>query len=96
MSIVELNAQAKIYFELQQEIEKLQGMQEAIKDQIKNAMVEIEQEEITGDNWRATWHNTTTSRLDTTALKKANPELYKAFCKSSNSTRFTMNQIKTA
>ena len=94
MSIFELDAQAKAYFELQAQIEELQAMQESIKDLIKANMVEIEQEEITGHGWRATWHNTTTNRFDTTAFKKANPALYAEYTKPSNSTRFTLNTIK--
>lgn len=94
MSINEMDARAAAYFDLQEQIEALQAEAEAIKDSIKAAMVEIEQEEITGHGWRATWHNTTTTRLDTTAFKKAHPDMFAAFAKTTTGTRFTLNPIK--
>lgn len=94
MSINEMDARAAAYFEILAQIDQLQAEAEAIKDIFKAEMTEIEQEEITGHGWRATWHNTTTSRFDTTAFKKEHSELYKAFCKSTTGTRFTLNPIK--
>lgn len=94
MSINELDARVSTYFDLLEQIEALQAEAEAIKDHVKAAMVEIEQEEITGHGWRATWHNTTTTRLDTTAFKKVHPDMFTAFAKTTTSTRFTLNAIK--
>ncbi len=94
MSISEMDMKVSTYFDLMQQIEELQAEAEAIKDAVKAAMVEIEQEEITGHGWRATWHNTTTTRLDTTAFKKAHPDMFTAFAKTTTSTRFTLNPIK--
>lgn len=94
MSINEMDMKVSTYFDLMQQIEELQAEAEAIKDAVKAAMVEIEQEEITGHGWRATWHNTTTTRLDTTAFKKAHPDMFTAFAKTTTSTRFTLNPIK--
>lgn len=94
MSIFELDNKVKTYFELLEEIENLQAEAEAIKDCIKGRMVETEQEEITGHGWRATWHNTTTSRFDTAAFKKEHKDLYDTFLKTSTGTRFTLNPIK--
>lgn len=94
MSIFELDSKVKSYFELQAEIEALQAEQEAIKDLLKSRMVETEQEEISGHGWRATWHNTVTSRIDSKALKAAHPDIFAEFSKTSNSTRFTLNPVK--
>ena len=94
MSINEMDAKAKAYFDLMEQIDQLTAEAEAIKDTIKAAMVEIEQEEITGHGWRATWHNTTTNRFDSAAFKKAHADLYTAFCKPTKGTRFTLNPIK--
>lgn len=96
MNIFELNESVVEYFTIQEEINRLQELAESIKDTIKFAMVEIEQEEITGDGWRATWHNTTRKSLDSKALEKAYPDVYSKFLKETTSTRFTLNQIKTA
>lgn len=94
MSINELDARVSTYFDLLEQIEALQAEAEAIKDHVKAAMVEVEQEEITGHGWRATWHNTTTTRLDTIAFKKAHPDMFSAFAKTTTSTRFTLNPVK--
>lgn len=94
MSINEMDARANTYFDLMEQIEALQAEAEAIKGAIKAAMVEIEQEEITGHGWRATWHNTTTSRFDSKAFKADHADLYSAYTKATTGTRFTLNAIK--
>ena len=94
MSINEMDAKAKTYFDIMEQIEQLQAEADAIKDAIKATMVEIEREEITGNGWRATWHNTVTKRFDSAAFKKLHADLYTAFCKPTTGTRFTLNAIK--
>lgn len=93
MNIIELNAQARTYFDIQQQIAELEAQAEAIKDTMKAAMVERGTEELEGIGWRATWHNTTTSRFDSSAFKKAHSDLYKAFTKAVTGTRFTLNTV---
>ena len=94
MPINELNKKAADYFAIQQMIAELTEQAEAIKDQMKAVMVENSTEEISGTGWRATWHNTTTSRFDTAAFKKAHADLYTAFTKTTTGTRFTLNSVK--
>ena len=94
MGTTELNEKASTYFEILQQIAELQA--EAIKDAMKSAMVDRGTEELEGPGWRATWHNTTTNRFDTTSFKKAHADLYAEFCKTSTGTRFTLNPIKAA
>ncbi len=94
MSMNELNQKAKAYFDLQEMIAELTAEAESIKDDLKAYMVEQATEEIQGTGWRATWHNTTTNRFDSTAFKKEHSELYTAFCKPVSGTRFTLNTIK--
>lgn len=90
----ELNRLAQEYFEIQQMIAELNDQAESIKDSVKSAMVELSKEELEGPGWRATWHNVTTNRFDSTAFKKQHADLYQEFCKASTGTRFTLNQIK--
>lgn len=90
----ELDQLAQEYFEIQQLIAELNDQAESIKDSVKEAMTELSKEELEGPGWRATWHNVTTNRFDSTAFKKQHAELYSQFCKASTSTRFTFNQIK--
>ncbi len=94
MSANELNMKAKTYFEILQQIAELEEQAEAIKDAMKATMVENATEELEGPGWRATWHNTITNRFDSSAFKKAHADLYTAFCKPTNGTRFTLNAIK--
>ena len=93
MSIFELDTRAATYFDLMEQIDELTAQAESIKDTIKAAMVEIEQEEITGHGWKATWHNTSTTRFDSKAFKAAHADLYAAFSAKTTGTRFTMNRL---
>lgn len=96
MSIFDLDMKAKEYFAIVAQIASLEEEKKALQAIFQNAMVEIEREEINGHNWRATWHNTTRKSLDTKGLEKAFPDVYSQFLKETTSTRFTLNQIKSA
>ncbi len=93
MSMNELNAKASTYFDLMEQIEALTAEAESIKDAIKTAMIEIEQEQIEGDGWRATWHNTQTSRFDSKTFKADHADLYAQYTVKSTGTRFTLNAV---
>ena len=93
MSIKEMDMRAATYFELLEQIEALQVEAEAIRDSFKTVMVDQAAEELEGTGWRATWHNVTSSRLDSRKLKADMPDLYKAYSKSSTTCRFTLNAI---
>lgn len=90
MSIMELDKKVMEYRELQAMIADLEAEAEAIKESIKGKMVEEGTEELTGNGWKATWHNVTTSRLDTKKLKADHPELFTLYSKASTTTRFTL------
>ena len=94
MKIAELDSKVSTYFDLLEQIDALTAEAEAIKDTIKAAMVEIEQEEITGHGWRATWHNTNTTRFDSKRFKAEHADMYGAYSIKTTGTRFTLNQIK--
>ena len=93
MSINEMDAKAKSYFEILAEIEELQAQAEAIKDSLKEVMVQYEQETIEGHGWCATWHNTNSSRFDSKRFKAEHPELAAAYTVKMTGTRFTLNAI---
>ena len=93
MSTIELNAKATTYFDLLAQIEELTAEAEAIKDTLKGVMVERETEELDGDGWRATWHNTTTTRFDTRKFKADHADLYGAYSTKTTGTRFTLNRL---
>ena len=94
MSINEMDSKARTYFEIMVQIEQLQQEAENIKDSLKAQMMEWETEDLEGDGWRATWHNTNSRRFDGKALKRDNPNLYERYMISTTGTRFTLNQLK--
>ena len=93
MSMNELDARATAYFDLMEQIDALTAEAEAIKDELKAVMVDGTTEELNGTGWRATWHNTTTTRFDSKAFKAAHADLYAAFSFKATGTRFTMNRL---
>ena len=93
MSIIELNAKAAVYFDLLAQIEALTAEAEAIKDTLKGVMVERSTEELEGNGWRATWHNTTTSRFDSKRFKADHGDMYGAYTVKTTGTRFTLNRL---
>lgn len=90
MSICELDAKVEELKDLQAMIEELTAQAEAIKDAIKQKMVDEGTEELTGNGWKATWHAVTSTRLDTKALKAADPATFAKFSKTSTVCRFTL------
>ena len=96
MTAAELNKAAQNYFDIQAMIEELQAEAEAIKEQLKAVMVDRETEELKGEGWSATWHNTTTNKFDSKAFKAENPEIYQAYTKPVTGTRFTLCTVKVA
>ncbi len=75
------------------ELQELRRMQEeleaeitALQDKIKAHMGEAE--ELTAGAFKVTWKAVTSARLDTTALKKALPEIAERFTKTTTARRF--------
>lgn len=95
MSIFELDIKAKEYLEIVAKISELEALKKSMQEIFQSVMIENGNEILTGTNWRATWHNTKTERIDTKALKQALPDVYKEYSKTTVSTRFTLNEIKT-
>lgn len=79
MSINELESKARELRQLQALIEEAQQEAEAIKDAIKAAMGDSEA--LVAGEYKITWKSVTTARIDTSALKKALPEVAAAFTK---------------
>lgn len=86
MSINELEAKARELRQLQALIEEAQAEAEAIKDAIKAAMGDSDS--IQAGEYRITWKAVTSSRIDTTALKKAMPDVAERFTRETTTRRF--------
>lgn len=86
MTTKEFEAKARELRELQALIDEAQAEAEAIKDAIKTAMGDTEC--VLAGEYKITYKAVTTARIDTTALKKAMPEVAQAFTKESTTRRF--------
>ena len=89
MSINEITAKAAELKELKAMQEELAAEISAIEDEIKAAMGA--QEQIIAGGYKITWKAVTSSRFDSTAFKKANPELAAQYTKTTTTRRFTIN-----
>ena len=89
MSTNEIKAKAAELKELKAMQEELAAEITAIEEEIKAAMGD--QEQITAGPFKITWRPITSSRLDSTALKKALPEIAAQFMKQTTTRRFSIN-----
>ena len=88
MSSNEMTAKIRALKELEALISEAQAEAETIKDAIKAHMSEAGTEEITVDVYKVRWTSVQSERIDTTALKKALPDLCKQYTKTSVTRRF--------
>ena len=90
MSISELDMKVKELRELRRMAEELQAEIDATQDAIKAHMDSQGVDTLAGTDWKVTWKPVTSSRMDTSALKKALPEVAERFMKSVTSRRFVL------
>ena len=86
MTAKEIENKARELRTLQALIEEAQTEAEAIKDAIKGAMGDCES--MQAGEYKITYKAITTARIDTTALKKAMPDIAQAFTRESTVRRF--------
>lgn len=91
MSRNELIAKIEALNEWEAVIEEAKAEAEAIRDSIKQEMLEQDTEEMTAGQYIVRWTSVLSNRFDTTAFKKVHGELYKAYTKQSQSRRFTIS-----
>lgn len=89
MNLKQLESMAQEYKELQRMREELDATLDALKDAIKEAMHGAEV--VTAGAYKLSNKIVSSSRIDTTALKKALPEVAEAFTKTTQAARFTVN-----
>lgn len=82
-----LNRRAKIM----EQIERLQQEQNRIEQEVKLCMQD--NEFAVSDNYRVSWTNVETTRLDTKRIREEQPEIYQDYAKQTVSRRF---QVKAA
>lgn len=71
-------------------LEEAQNEVEALRDSIKQQMLEEETEELAVGTYIVRWTSVLSNRFDSTAFKKEYGELYKSFTKQVASKRFTI------
>ena len=71
-------------------MEEARSEAEALRDSIKQEMLNRNTDEMEVGQYIVRWSSVLTQRLDTTAFKKAMPDVYKAFIKQTTSRRFSI------
>ncbi len=85
-----LDSQIHELRELRRMADELTAAIDTIQDAIKAEMTAAGVDVLTGSDWKAVWKPVTTSRIDTSALKKALPDLAAQFTKVSTVRRFSV------
>ena len=71
-------------------MEEAKAEAEALRDSIKQEMLERGTEELECGQYIVRWTSVLTQRFDSTSFKKAMPDVYKAFTKQTASRRFSI------
>lgn len=88
MNVQETMKELAQYIRMQEEIDQTI---EGLKDQLKAYIQQNQLETLASDEHKATYKTVTSSRIDTTAFKKAFPSMAEQFTKTTTSQRFTFN-----
>ena len=88
MSNANMEIKVKELMELKRMKEELEAEIEAAEDEIKAVMGE--EEILLAGAFKVLWKTVTSSRIDTTAIKKEFPELAARFSKNTSVRRFTV------
>lgn len=88
MSNHELESKVQELRELKRMQEELTAEIEAIQDTLKQHMDSTGTDTLLGMDYRITWKAVKSTRIDTSALKKALPDVVKAFTRETITRRF--------
>lgn len=91
MSKNELISRIEALNEWEALMEEAREQAEAIRDGIKQEMLERDTEELTAGQYIIRWTPVLSNRFDSTAFKKMYGDLYKAFTKQTASRRFSIS-----
>ena len=84
----EMDRKVKELRELKRLAEELQAEIDSVQDAIKAEMTSQAVDTLAGNDWKVTWKEVTSTRLDSTALKKALPDVAQRFTKTTTTRRF--------
>ena len=88
MNLDTIMAELAQYIRMQEEAA---AMVESLKDQLKERMTAAGVESLAGSEHKASYKAVTSSRVDTTALKKELPEIAARYTKTTTARRFTFS-----
>lgn len=88
MNIDNIMAELAQYIRMQEEAA---AMVESLKDQLKERMTAAGVESLAGSEHKATYKAVTSSRVDTTRLKRDLPEIAARYTKTTTARRFTFS-----
>ena len=86
MTINEMNNKIKELRELRRMSEELQALQDSFKAEMSAQGVDT----LTGTDWKISWKEVQSSRLDSKALKASLPDVAASFTKTSTIRRFVL------
>ena len=90
MAINEIISKLNELSELRRMADELNAEIEAIQDAIKAHMTEADTDTITAGAFKVTWKAVTSTRIDTTALRKDLPEIWQEYGKTTTTRRFSV------
>lgn len=91
MSTNEISRKIEALQEWEQIMEEAKAEAEAIRDEIKQELLNRDTEELEAGQYIVRWTSVLSQRFDTTAFKKVMPEVYKAYIKQVSSRRFSIS-----
>lgn len=90
MSKTEIETKVQELRELRRMAAELEDAINGIQDSIKEEMTAQNVDTLSGTDWKATWKEVKSARLDTAAIKKALPEIAERFTKTTTTRRFVL------
>ena len=90
MSQNELTAKIRELRELRRMADEIAAEIDGITDSLKQHMDAAQVDTLSGNDWKVTYKAVTSSRLDTTALKKALPDIAAQYTKTTTGRRFVL------
>ena len=90
MSTIEITSKIEALKELESLIDEAKAEAEALRDEIKQEMLNRDTEELEAGQYIVRWTSVLSQRFDTTAFKKVMPDVYKAYTKQVSSKRFSI------
>ena len=91
MSNNELTATVRDLRELRRMADELAAEIEALTDAIKQHMTAEGLDALTGTDFKITWREVSSARLDSAALKRDHAELYSQYTRTTTARRFTLS-----